>query len=61
MSKPTSYYDWEATFKSKTKSKSLRGLPKKENYGLNSIDIDQDLFRSYVRFWTKKHIPSKND
>jgi hypothetical protein len=58
MSKPSSYYDWEASFKakSKLKGKSLHNLPKHEKYGLNSINMDPDLFRSYVRFWTKKYI-----
>jgi hypothetical protein len=59
MSKPFSYYDWEATFKSKIKPKKTFVPIKKEKYGLNSIDIDPDLFRSYVRYWTKKYLQTK--
>ena len=53
MEQPDSYYDWEQNFKKKSKKRTIEP---KEARIINSIDLPQDFFKSYLKLWKSENI-----
>ena len=56
MEEPTSYYDWEQTFR---KKKAKKVNETKDARIINSIGLPHDFFKSYLKLWKSHNIEDK--